>query len=192
MRISATLAALLLACPLVSHAIGNGDAFIFPVRAEKPLILDGANYQIRLHDLPGKGTTGFAWSVMRDGYLLKIEVVDGVAPAIVLLPTPHVKGFGILYKAGARQSVLDLVIVSMNGFDNVRPGKISSNLECIYVGEKDTLLAVSENRGQLIIERFLVREATVTTLTTIRVPKSHTQGALKECAAKSYFGKETE
>lgn len=191
MKISVVVGALLLAAsPLVSHALEDTETFTFPVRVEKNLPLNGGNYEIRLHDLPGKGITGFAWSVMRNGYLLKIEVIDGIGPTLASIPNMHMNGFGILYKAGANQSVLDLVILSNGIFDNVRPGQISSNLSCIYAGDTDKLLSVSEHEGQLTIDQFQINEGTLKTLPTIRASKSQKADVLRECAAKSFFGKE--
>jgi hypothetical protein len=192
MRMQLILATvLLLACSSIARADEGCDPFSFPVRVEKVFNIEGGNYEIRLHDLPGKGIIGFAWSVMRNGYLIKFEIVDGVSPSIIPMPTAQKNQFGISYKAGAYQSVLDIVGLSKDGFVNFKPGLISSNLACIYRDGENTLLSVSEHDGRMLIDRFHVTESAVTVSPVIHVPKSDVAGIMKTCSAKSYFGRET-
>ncbi|MCG2585966.1 hypothetical protein [Massilia sp. TS11] len=191
MKATAILAAFcLVAFPLAAFSAEDDMAFAFPVRVEKTLALNQSDYEIRLHDLPGKGATGFAWSVMRNGYLLKIEMIDGYGPALTSIPTLHSSGFGLLYKSGARQSVLDLVVLSKGSFHNLMPGRISSNLACIYRGNNNAVFAVSESGGQFTIERFVFRDDVIKTLPPIRTLKSQSAGILRECSEKSYFAEE--
>lgn len=186
------MAALFSLLPLICSGAEDNHSLNFPVRTEKILALDGGEYEIRLHDLPGKGATGFAWSAMRNGYLIKFEIIDGIGPSIISTPALHKNQFGILYKAGAHQSVFDVISLYQGALSDIMPGLISSNLSCIYSGATNTLSAVSEDNGQIITDRFLVTETGISRLPAHHANKSAGEAIMKNCSEKSYFRDEGE
>lgn len=171
----------------IPTALAADEFLTFPVREIKGIRLGALEFSVQLLDLPDKGATGFAWSVSRDGYLLSIEIIDGLAPKILGGPASSDNQFGILYKTGANQSVLDLITISNGVFKNLYPGRISSNLACIYSENKGKLIAVSENQGQLFRDNYKANENEVTLIDTIKIPKSKENKVMKECTSKSYF-----
>jgi hypothetical protein len=172
---------------ICSPAFAGEDSLNFPVREMTRLSAGKSQMAIALLDLPGKGTSGFAWAVFRNDYLLKIEVVDGFPVSVVARPTSYEHFVGIAYRAGANQSVFDLLDTSGGEINVVQAGRISSNLGCVYAEGKNVLAAVSEKQGTYFMDRFQVGPRNIVLLGSSKVASRNATDVMKRCSELSYF-----
>jgi hypothetical protein len=184
------LFALIAAVPALLICTGTSaqtDSLNFPVRGEATVRLADDEYRIYILDLPGKESYGFAWAAMRDGYLLKIEYIDGQRPEIVANPTANKNQFGIQYKAGGHQSVLDVIALSQDGLVNITHGRISSGWACIVSDSNGDLLSYSTDNRKIYVDRFRVAGLEVKRVSARTLAVSKADHLARECREKSYF-----
>src|SRR5262249_54037893 len=110
------------------------------------------------------------FSIVRNGYLIDIRLLDGMDPVIVSGGDRGWPGgvFAIKFREGAHETVVEYMSLRDN---ELRPmGKVASNAACIFQHpeHKTMVLAVDEDKGAAIESTFEIQQNQLKKLKEVR------------------------
>ncbi|WP_256081477.1 hypothetical protein [Massilia sp. YIM B04103] len=158
----------------------------FPIIKELQVTKKDGEFLLKLHQLPGEGY-GYAMSVWRDGYILQMEIINGVAPTIIDQATGSPEHIGLLYKEGGHQSTLEILSFQKKRFTKVAGGEIGSNCACVFLEDDRTLSAVDVDHVNVYIKRYKITVRKIIKIDERKIPKHQVEQIRGKCETRSLF-----
>ncbi|WP_256079141.1 hypothetical protein [Massilia sp. YIM B04103] len=162
-----------------------GESLVFPIIDSKKIIFDGNVFQIGLHATNDNSLGNFVFSIHRNGFLIKISVLDGTSPSLIL-PQQYnwpKDVLGVRLGQGAHETTIRYFALGSTEVAEI--GAIGSNAACIYQRprENGVVEAIDEDRNKIIVTKYKIESRTVRQLGERRLPLAHAEAVRKLCEA---------
>jgi hypothetical protein len=139
------------------------DDLLFPNVDEKNIIIGKNDFRVGVYSVNDKSPSNFVFAVYKNGFLIKLRILDGVLPSIVspAISAWPVSIFGIRMNQGGHERLIKYF--SLYNDDVPELGEIGSNGACILSRPKmiGLIESVNEESGSVFLSAYKIEESGV-------------------------------